>query len=49
MGHDAAIYAPNNSGRGYKIGYICGINACGLIFFGMAFWKPREGKGVQVQ
>jgi hypothetical protein len=49
MGHDAAIYAPNNSGRGYKIGYICGINLCGLLFFGLAFGKPNRSKSGPVQ
>ncbi len=37
MGKDVTIYASDNSGRGYKIGYICGINLCGLVFFGAAF------------
>jgi hypothetical protein len=37
-GHDLPIYAPNNSGRTYKIGYILGINTCGTLFFGLAFW-----------
>jgi hypothetical protein len=37
-GHDLPIYAPNNSGRNYKIGYILGINACGTVFFGLAYW-----------
>ncbi|HTV39466.1 MAG TPA: hypothetical protein VMF08_02740 [Candidatus Sulfotelmatobacter sp.] len=41
MGHDLPIYAPNNSGRGYNIGYILGINTCGSLFFGVAFWHPR--------
>ncbi len=41
MGKDVLIYAPENTGRGYKIGYICGINACGLLFFGAAFRSPR--------
>jgi hypothetical protein len=41
MGRDVPIYAPDNTGRGYKIGYICGINACGFIFFGAAFRKPK--------
>ena len=27
MGMDVDIFAGNNSGRPYKIGYICGINA----------------------
>jgi hypothetical protein len=42
MGKDVAIFANNNSGRGYKIGYICGINLCGLIFFGLAFYRPKR-------
>jgi hypothetical protein len=42
MGLNVDIFAANNSGRPYKIGYICGINLCGLIFFGSAFWKPRK-------
>jgi hypothetical protein len=42
MGKDVTIYANNSSGRAYKIGYICGINLCGLIFFGLAFWRPRR-------
>lgn len=41
MGKDVPIYATNNSGRIYKIGYIAGINLCGIIFFGSAFWRPR--------
>ena len=41
-GRDVEIFASNNSGRGYKIGYICGINLCGLIFFGSAFWSPKK-------
>ncbi len=40
-GHDLSIYAPNNSGRPYNIGYILGINACGTLFFGIAFWGMR--------
>jgi hypothetical protein len=42
MGKDVTIFANNNSGRGYKIGYICGINLCGLIFFGLAFYRPAR-------
>jgi hypothetical protein len=41
-GHDLPIYAPNNAGRGYKIGYILGLNTCGTFFFGVAFWQPRR-------
>ena len=44
VGKDVEIYAANNSGRTYKLGYIAGINLCGLIFFGSAFWRlaPRR-------
>jgi hypothetical protein len=43
IGKEVEIYAINNSGRAYKIGYIVGINLCGLIFFGSAFWRPAKG------
>lgn len=42
LGKDLPIYAPNNSGRAYNIGYIFGINTCGTIFFGIGFWQPRR-------
>jgi len=41
IGKDVPIYATENTGRSYKIGYICGINACGLLFFGAAFRRPK--------
>jgi hypothetical protein len=41
MGQDLPIYAPNNTGRTYNIGYAMGINGCGVLFFGVAFWRPR--------
>jgi hypothetical protein len=41
-GKDVPIYAPNNLGRPYKIGYIVGLNTCGTLFFGLAFWQPRR-------
>jgi len=41
IGRDVPIYDPNNSGRIYKIGYICGVNICGLVFIGPLFWRPR--------
>jgi hypothetical protein len=43
LGQDVEIFATDNSGRRYKIGYICGINVCGLSFFGPLFWRPRRG------
>jgi len=47
-GKDVPIYAPNNVGRGYKIGYILGLNTCGTFFFGVAFWQPRRRKSQPV-
>ena len=41
VGKDVTIYNENNPGRIYKIGYICGVNICGLIFIGPLFWRPR--------
>ena len=43
LGRDVEIFAADNSGRPYKIGYICGINVCGLAFFGPLFWRPKRG------
>ncbi|HZI32097.1 MAG TPA: hypothetical protein VFF11_07130 [Candidatus Binatia bacterium] len=42
VGRDVPIYDDNNSGRIYKIGYICGVNICGLIFIGPLFYRPRN-------
>lgn len=39
VGNDIIIYAPNNVGRLYKLGYTIGVNGCGLIFFGFLFWR----------
>jgi hypothetical protein len=41
IGRDVPIYNANNSGRTYKIGYICGVDVCGLVFIGPLFWRPR--------
>jgi hypothetical protein len=38
-GRDITIYAQNNTGVTYKLGYTAGVNACGALFFGMAFWR----------
>jgi hypothetical protein len=42
MGKDVPIYAQNNRGNIYKIGYIAGINACGFVVFGLSFWRPSR-------
>jgi hypothetical protein len=41
MGKEVPIYATDNRGNIYKIGYIAGINACGFVVFGLSFWNPR--------
>src|SRR5277367_6500316 len=43
LGQNVEIFATDNSGRPYKIGFICGINLCGLSFFGPLFWRPGRG------
>ena len=39
VGDDVPIYALNNTGRTYKLGYTVGVNSCGAIFFGILFWR----------
>jgi hypothetical protein len=39
IGNDVTIYSPNNTGRTYKLGYTLGVNLCGLLFFGIFFWR----------
>lgn len=44
IGKNVPIFAENNNGRFYKLGYICGINVCGLLFFGFGFGgMPKKG------
>jgi hypothetical protein len=42
FGKDLPIYAQRNVGRGYNIGFILGLNACGTLFFGISFWHPKK-------
>jgi hypothetical protein len=50
LGRDVELFAADNTGRPYKIGYICGINLCGLAFFGPLFWRPaRRAAGHKYQ
>lgn len=42
VGNDVTIYAPNNTGRTYKLGYTFGVNACGAVFFGFFFWRVNR-------
>jgi len=39
LGKDVVIYASNNNGRFYKLGYTFGVNACGALFFGGFYWR----------
>ncbi|HEY2953423.1 MAG TPA: hypothetical protein VGK40_12615 [Verrucomicrobiae bacterium] len=39
VGNDVTIYAANNTGRAYNLGYTVGVNGCGLGFFGFFFWR----------
>ena len=39
VGSDVVIYAPNNTGISYKLGYTMGVNVCGAIFFGIFFLR----------
>jgi hypothetical protein len=42
LGNNLPIYAPNNCGRTYNIGFAVGVNCCGTLFFGISFWQPRR-------
>jgi hypothetical protein len=39
VGQDVNIYAAENSGRTYKLGYTMGVDVCGAVFFGFFFWR----------
>ena len=48
VGRDVTIYSGNNTGRNYKLGYTLGVNGCGLLFFGLFFWRVgRIRRGFQ--
>jgi hypothetical protein len=42
LGRDVTIYALNNTGVSYKLGYTVGVNACGALFFGIFFYRIRR-------
>lgn len=42
LGYDVNIYAANNNGVPYKLGYALGVNLCGAVFFGSVFWRWRR-------
>jgi hypothetical protein len=41
-GRNVPICLSANTGRIYKLGYIAGVNLCGLLFFGLAFRRTRS-------
>jgi len=48
VGRDVVIYAADNTGVSYKLGYTLGVNACGAVFFGIVFWRlNRLRKGLK--
>lgn len=42
FGGDTPIYAENNVGRLYKLGYTLGVNGCGAVFFGVLFQRVQR-------
>lgn len=46
VGKDVPVYSPNPPNRTYKLGYILGVNLCGLAFFGAAACVARKPAGV---
>ena len=46
VGKDVPIYLPSPPTRIYKLGYIVGVNLCGLMFFGVAFRTARQPRSV---
>ena len=49
VGKDMPIYALNNTGRTYKLGYTMGVNGCGALFFGVVFWRVTRWYNVRKQ
>jgi len=47
IGHDVVIYAENNNGVYYKLGYTMGVNACGAVFFGLFYWRLKRWRSRQ--
>jgi hypothetical protein len=42
IGNDVNIYAANNTGRTYKLGYTTGVNACGAVVACIFFWRIKR-------
>ena len=48
VGRDVSIYAEKNDGVPYKLGYTAGVNGCGMVFFGILFWRLKRWTGRKV-
>jgi hypothetical protein len=46
VGKDVPIYLPNQPNRLYKLGYVAGVNLCGLLFFVAVPRLARKPSGV---
>jgi len=44
LGYDVAIYATENNGPPYKLGYTLGVTGCGAFFFGTVYSKFARRK-----
>ncbi len=49
LGRDVAIYAQQNTGLNYKLGYTVGVNGCGAVFFGTVYWRLRRWRKFAAQ
>ena len=47
FGKDVPIFAPSNTGRAYKLGYVFGINCSGIVFFGLTFRQSKQDAGIR--
>jgi hypothetical protein len=47
IGHDVVIYAANNNGVFYKLGYTMGVNGCGAVFYGISCWRLKRWRNRQ--
>jgi len=48
-GKDVPIYARNNTGRAYHLGYTSGVTLCGAVFFGVCFSRLSRWRAEYLQ
>jgi hypothetical protein len=49
FGQDVPIFAEQHTGRTYKLGYVIGVNLCGLLFFGLLFRRMNRWRKLAQQ